>query len=68
MATSSKANGGKANGGRRDTQVTIPLADFYKFVKVNGAEGTVSILAGPHIGQLTQALQAKNAAKKNPPG
>jgi hypothetical protein len=48
-----------SNVAEKDTTVTVPMAKFFKNVKVNGIQGTVTFHAGPHIGMANEALNAK---------
>jgi hypothetical protein len=41
------------------TTVTVPMADFFKYIKVNGFQGTVTFHAGPIIALAREALDAK---------
>jgi hypothetical protein len=43
----------------RDSTVTVPMATFFKHVKVNGMDGTVTFHAGPHINMARAAWTAK---------
>jgi hypothetical protein len=48
----------------KDTRVAIPLAEFFKHVKVNGIDGTVAVHAAPHLTMVRAALNAKASTTK----
>jgi hypothetical protein len=50
---------GPKDGG---TTVTVPIDTFFKSVKINGFEGTVTFHAGPHIAMARTALNARPKA------
>jgi hypothetical protein len=43
----------------KDTRVAIPLAEFFKHVKVNGIDGTVFVHGAPYLTIVRAALNAK---------
>uniref|UniRef100_A0A914DKV9 Uncharacterized protein n=1 Tax=Acrobeloides nanus TaxID=290746 RepID=A0A914DKV9_9BILA len=52
-------------GPKEGTTVTVPIATFFKYVKVNGFEGTVTFNAGPHIAMARTALNARPPASND---